>query len=71
MLAVEERQSLEALSRDEKTAARALAQLKDKHEQEVEKAQKLRQDKDAQTVKRQEASFQIIRLSSAPLLWSL
>ncbi|KAF9817733.1 hypothetical protein IEO21_03282 [Rhodonia placenta] len=65
VLAVEERQSLEALSRDEKTAARALAQLKDKHEQEVEKAQKLRQDKDAQTVKRQELEAKVAELNEA------
>ena len=32
VLAVDERQSLESLIRDEKTVGRALAQLKEKHE---------------------------------------
>ena len=61
MLAVEERQSLETLSRDERTSARTLAQLKERTEAQREKAQKLRQDRDAQSEKRQEVGHMPIR----------
>ncbi|KAH9836074.1 cohesin complex subunit psm1 [Rhodofomes roseus] len=59
VLAVEERQSLETLSRDERTSARALAQLKERHEGQQEKAERLRRDRDSQTEKRQELEERI------------
>ncbi|KZT66248.1 cohesin complex subunit psm1 [Daedalea quercina L-15889] len=59
ILAVEERQSFEALSRDERTSMRALTQLKEQNDAQQEKAQKLRQDRDAQTEKRQELEEKI------------
>ncbi|KAH9924069.1 condensin complex subunit SMC1 [Fomitopsis serialis] len=62
VLAVEERQSLETLSRDERTSARTLSQLKERHEAHREKAEKLRQDRDAQTEKRQELEEKIKEL---------
>ncbi|KZT07028.1 cohesin complex subunit psm1 [Laetiporus sulphureus 93-53] len=63
ILAVEERQSLETLSRDEKTASRALAQLKDKIEQQIQKADKLKQDKELQSQKRAELEAKVAELS--------
>ncbi|PCH34989.1 cohesin complex subunit psm1 [Wolfiporia cocos MD-104 SS10] len=63
VLAVEERQSLDTLSRDEKTSSRALAQLKDKLEEQQQKAQKLREDKDTQTQKRIELESKVAELS--------
>lgn len=54
VLAVEERQSLETLSRDEKTAARALAQAKDKQEQLNAKKVKLVEDEDTAKRRRKE-----------------
>ncbi|KAH9930814.1 cohesin complex subunit psm1 [Amylocystis lapponica] len=54
VLAVEERQALETLSRDEKTSSRALAQLHDKHEQQTQQAAKLAQDRDTLTHKKDE-----------------
>ncbi|TFY68970.1 hypothetical protein EVJ58_g695 [Rhodofomes roseus] len=62
VLAVEERQSLETLSRDERTSARALAQLKERHEGQQEKAERLRRDRDSQTEKRQELEERIKEL---------
>ena len=56
VLAVAERQSLETLSRDEKTAARSLAQLKDKIEQLTTKRTKLTEDEDAAKRRRTEVS---------------
>lgn len=56
VLAVAERQSLETLSRDEKTAARSLAQLKDKIEQLTTKRTKLAEDEDAAKRRRTEVS---------------
>lgn len=44
MLAVDERQSLETLTRDEKTASRALTQLKEKHQDLAQKKDKLTED---------------------------
>jgi structural maintenance of chromosome 1 len=41
ILAVDERQSIETLTRDEKTSSRALAQLGDKQEQLEQKKEKL------------------------------
>lgn len=44
VLAVDERQSLETLTRDVKIASRSLTQLKDKHEDHVQKRDKLADD---------------------------
>ena len=44
MLAVDERQALETLTRDEKTASRALAQLKDKQKELEQKRDRLAED---------------------------
>lgn len=52
MLAVDERQSLETLARDEKTAGRALAQLKDKMEQLTQKQEKLSEEQSTHTQKK-------------------
>ena len=57
MLAVAERQSLETLSRDEKTSSRALAQLKDKIEQLTSKRTKLAEDEDAAKTRRTEVGI--------------
>ena len=56
MLAVAERQSLETLSRDEKTAARTLAQAKDKQEQLNAKKAKLVEDEENARRRRTEVS---------------
>ena len=58
ILAVEERQSLEALSRDLKTCSRTLTQLKEKSTDLKEKQQKLTQDIGEASEKRDEASFE-------------
>ncbi|KAI0808015.1 condensin complex subunit SMC1 [Fomes fomentarius] len=52
VLAVDERQSLETLARDEKTASRALAQLKDKIEQLTQKQEKLTEEQSTHTQKK-------------------
>ena len=44
VLAVDERQSLQTLTRDEKTASRTLSQLKDKSEQQTQKREKLAEE---------------------------
>jgi structural maintenance of chromosome 1 len=44
ILAVDERQSLEAFTREEKTANRAFAQLKEKHQDLDQKREKLSED---------------------------
>nr|AYN55353.1 cohesin complex subunit I [Sparassis latifolia] len=62
ILAVEERQALDTLSRDEKTSSRALAQLKDKHEQQMQKAEKLGEDKRVQSEKRSELEAKVASL---------
>ena len=54
VLAVDERQSLETLTRDEKTSGRTLAQLKDKLEQLTQKRDKLAEDEQTHTAKKQE-----------------
>lgn len=60
VLAVAERQSLETLSRDEKTAARALAQAKDKQEQLNAKKVKLVEDEENAKRRRVEVSISSI-----------
>ncbi|SRR6266851_2846916 len=52
ILAVEERQTLERLSREEKTASRAFAQLKDRQEELEQKRASLREDSDVHEGKR-------------------
>lgn len=54
VLAVAERQSLETLSRDEKTSARALAQLKNKIEELTNKKTKLAEDDETARTRRTE-----------------
>lgn len=54
VLAVDERQSLETLTRDEKTSSRALAQLQDKHDQLEAKMEQLSQDIATQQEKKSE-----------------
>ncbi|KAI0078626.1 cohesin complex subunit psm1 [Panus rudis PR-1116 ss-1] len=63
ILAVEERQSLEALRRDEKTSARALTQLKEKHEHLTSKVAKLEEDEAAQRQKRAELEEKVKQLN--------
>ena len=57
MLAVPERQSLETLRRDFKTAARALEQLKDRVEQLTTKRTKLSEDEAVQRARRTEVRY--------------
>lgn len=52
VLAVEERQTLERLTREEKTASRAFAQLKDRQEELEQKRASLREDSDVYEGKR-------------------
>ena len=54
MLAVDERQSLETLKRDEKTTSRTLSQLKDKLEQLTQKRDKLSEEERTQSQKKAE-----------------
>ncbi|EGO04101.1 hypothetical protein SERLA73DRAFT_102460 [Serpula lacrymans var. lacrymans S7.3] len=56
ILAVDERQSLETLSRDEKTASRNLTQIKDRHEQMDQKKVKLIEEIRAQGERKEEVS---------------
>lgn len=56
VLAVAERQSLDTLSRDEKTAARAVAQLQDKIEQLTTRKAKLTEDEETARRRRAEVS---------------
>ncbi len=49
---MDERQSLETLARDEKTAGRTLAQLKDKLEQFTQKREKLEEERRTQEQKK-------------------
>lgn len=56
MLAVDERQSLETLKRDEKTTSRTLSQLKDKLEQLTQKRDKLSDEERTQSQKKAEVS---------------
>jgi structural maintenance of chromosome 1 len=57
---VEERQSLEALSRDLKTCSRTLTQLKEKSADLEEKQQKLTLDIGETSEKRDEASLECL-----------
>lgn len=55
-----ERQSLDSLSRDEKTAARTLAQLKDKIEQLTTKRAKLGEDEETAKRRKSGVAYQIL-----------
>lgn len=57
ILAVDERQSLETLSRDEKTAGRTLAQPKDKLEQLTQKRVKSSEEDRTQSQKKAEVNI--------------
>ena len=63
MLAVDERQSLETLKRDEKTTSRTLSQLKDKLEQLTQKRDKLSDEERTQIQKKAEVSALSMLLS--------
>lgn len=64
VLAVEERQSLETLSRDEKTSSRTLAQLKDKVEQFTTQRSKLGEDEEASRRRRTEVCTRPLSLDA-------
>ncbi|OSD08222.1 cohesin complex subunit psm1 [Trametes coccinea BRFM310] len=64
VLAVDERQSLETLSRDEKTAGRTLAQLKDKLDQLTQQRDKLAEEEGSQTQKKSELDAKVSDLSA-------
>ncbi|KAI0692899.1 cohesin complex subunit psm1 [Cytidiella melzeri] len=63
VLAVAERQSLETLSRDEKTASRTLAQAKDKQEQLNAKKAKLSEDEETAKRRRTELEQKVAQLN--------
>ncbi|RDX49778.1 cohesin complex subunit psm1 [Lentinus brumalis] len=63
VLAVDERQSLETLARDEKTAGRTLAQLKDKLEQFTQKREKLEEERHTQEQKKSDLEDKVKELS--------
>jgi structural maintenance of chromosome 1 len=52
VLAVEERQSLDRLTREEKTASRTFAQLRDRQEEFEQKRTSLREDNDVHEAKK-------------------
>lgn len=54
MLAVDERQALETLTRDEKTANRALTQVREKHDTLRQRKEKLTEDGRAENERRSE-----------------
>lgn len=60
ILAVDERQSLETLSRDEKTSSRALTQLKEKKEAFDTRRAKLLEEQATQTERRKEVRFHLV-----------
>jgi structural maintenance of chromosome 1 len=62
VLAVAERQSLETLSRDEKTAARTLAQAKDKQDQLNQKKAKLSEDEETAKRRRTEVGLHAVQV---------
>ncbi|RPD71420.1 condensin complex subunit SMC1 [Lentinus tigrinus ALCF2SS1-7] len=63
VLAVDERQSLETLTRDEKTTGRTLAQLKDKLEQFTQKREKLEEERQSQQQKKTDLEQKVQELS--------
>ncbi|KAJ8472469.1 hypothetical protein ONZ51_g8497 [Trametes cubensis] len=64
VLAVDERQSLETLKRDEKTTSRTLSQLKDKLEQLTQKRDKLSEEERTQSQKKAESDEKVAELSA-------
>ncbi|KAH9884117.1 cohesin complex subunit psm1 [Cubamyces lactineus] len=64
VLAVDERQSLETLKRDEKTTSRTLSQLKDKLEQLTQKRDKLSDEERTQSQKKAELDEKVAELSA-------
>ncbi|RPD56436.1 condensin complex subunit SMC1 [Lentinus tigrinus ALCF2SS1-6] len=64
VLAVDERQSLETLTRDEKTTGRTLAQLKDKLEQFTQKREKLEEERQSQQQKKTDLEQKVQELSA-------
>ncbi len=56
MLAVDERQSLESITREEKTASRSLSQLSEKEREFEERKATLTEELGSQNAKRQEVS---------------
>jgi structural maintenance of chromosome 1 len=74
VLAVEERQTLEKLTREEKTASRTFAQLKDKQEELERRRASLREDGDSYGGKKTDvrmfsSSHQRRTLIFGPLSW--
>ncbi|KAI8982948.1 condensin complex subunit SMC1 [Trametes punicea] len=63
VLAVDERQSLETLSRDEKTTGRTLSQLKDQLDQLTQKRDKLAEEARTQSQKKAELDEKVAELS--------
>ena len=57
ILAVDERQSLESLTREEKTANRALAQLREKHQDLDQKKDKLSEDARVHSERKDDVRF--------------
>ena len=57
MLAVDERQSLESITREEKIASRTLSQLSEKEGEFEERKATLTEELGSQSTKRQEVSF--------------
>jgi structural maintenance of chromosome 1 len=66
ILAVDERQSLETLTREEKTASRSLAQLKEKHQDLDQKRAKLSEDARVQSERKAEVWFELVFASVGP-----
>nr|VWO96457.1 Structural maintenance of chromosomes protein [Ganoderma boninense] len=64
VLAVDERQSLQTLTRDEKTASRTLAQLKDKSEQQTQKREKLAEEERTLSQKTSELEAKVFELAA-------
>ena len=62
VLAAHEREQLESLNREEKTAARTLSQLKDKHEQMDDRKNKLLEDARIQQEKKDEVCIHIFHV---------
>lgn len=60
VLAVDERQALETLTRDEKTAGRTLAQLKDRLEQNTHRRNQLNSDLQLQTDRQHEVGARVL-----------
>jgi structural maintenance of chromosome 1 len=64
ILAVDERQSLETLTREEKTASRALAQLREKHQDLDQKRERLSEDVRVHSERKTEVNTFITCLST-------